>query len=75
MRQNEIADKILTSFVRETDRSTGASEIMSWQNSMMYMKNIIDDTAPILKITLADNKIVRVILPTINSQNQTRTPL
>lgn len=44
VRRNEIADKILTSFVRETGHSTGAREIQSWQNSMMYMQNIIEDS-------------------------------
>lgn len=41
--QNEIEKKILISFVRETGRSTGKSEIDSWRNSMMYMNNIIND--------------------------------
>lgn len=44
VRRNEIADKILTSFVRETGHSTGAREIQSWQNSMMYMQNIVEDS-------------------------------
>ena len=43
VRSNQIADKILASFVRETGRSTGQSEIRSWQNSMMYMQNIVED--------------------------------
>lgn len=41
--QNEIADKILTSFVRETGHSTTHSEIESWRNSMMFMNNIVND--------------------------------
>lgn len=41
--QNEIADKILTSFVRETGHSTGQREVDSWRNSMMFMNNIIVD--------------------------------
>lgn len=45
VRHNEIADKILTSFVRETGHSTGRREIDSWRNSMMYMQNIVDDSA------------------------------
>lgn len=44
VRRNEIADKILTSFVRETGRSTGRSEIESWKNSMMFMRNIVEDS-------------------------------
>lgn len=43
VRRNSIADKILTSFVRETGRSTGPREIASWQNSMLYMNNVIEE--------------------------------
>lgn len=43
VRRNEIADKILASFVRETGHSTGGREIQSWQNSMMFMQNIVED--------------------------------
>lgn len=42
--QNQIADKILTSFVRETGYRTGQREVDSWRNSMMYMNNIVNDT-------------------------------
>lgn len=41
--QNEIADKILTSFVKEVGHSTSKNEINSWRNSMMYMNNIVND--------------------------------
>lgn len=41
--QNQIADKILSSFVREVGHSTGKREIESWRNSMMYMNNIVND--------------------------------
>jgi len=40
---NEIEKKILTSFVREVGHTTSKSEILSWQNSMLYMNNIISD--------------------------------
>lgn len=40
---NQIEKKILTSFVREMGHSTGKNEIRSWQNSMLYMNNIISD--------------------------------
>lgn len=40
---NEIEKKILSSFVREMGHSTGKSEIASWRNSMLYMKNIVED--------------------------------
>lgn len=45
VRRNEIADKIYASFVRETGHSTGRREIESWRNSMMYMRNIVEDPA------------------------------
>lgn len=41
--QNQIADKIMTSFVRETGHRTGLREYESWRNSMMYMNNIVND--------------------------------
>ena len=41
--QNQIADKIMTSFVRETGHRTGIREFESWRNSMMYMNNIVND--------------------------------
>lgn len=43
--QNEVADKILSSFVRETGHRTSQSEIASWRNSMMYMNNIVNDAS------------------------------
>lgn len=42
--QNQIADKILTSFVQETGYRTGLREIESWRNSMLYMNNIVNDS-------------------------------
>jgi DUF2075 family protein len=41
---NEIEKKILSSFVREMGHPTGKREIASWQNSMLYMNNIISDS-------------------------------
>lgn len=41
--QNQIADKILASFVHETGYRTGLREIESWRNSMLYMNNIVND--------------------------------
>lgn len=35
--------KILASYVRETGHSTSPQEQDSWQNSMQFMKNILDD--------------------------------
>lgn len=42
---NVIADKILTRFKTQLGHSTGRSEINSWRNSMLYMNNILSDTA------------------------------
>lgn len=42
VRRNEIADKILSSFVRETGHSTGEREQISWRESLRYIKDIID---------------------------------
>lgn len=43
--QNQIADKIMTSFVRETGHRTGVREYESWRNSMMYMNNIVSEAS------------------------------
>ncbi len=40
---NAIADKILQQFKLSLGKSTGKSEINSWENSMMYMRNILGD--------------------------------
>lgn len=42
VRRNEIADKVLLSFVQETGHSTGAREQISWRESLRYIKDIID---------------------------------
>lgn len=42
---NIIADKILESFEKKLGHSTSEAEITSWKNSMMYMNNILTDTA------------------------------
>lgn len=41
---NQIDDKVLDSFVRETGYRTGIREINSWRNSLPYMRNIVDDS-------------------------------
>lgn len=43
VRDNVIETKILEVFKRNLGHSTTASEITSWKNSMMYMKNILED--------------------------------
>jgi DUF2075 family protein/DNA replication protein DnaC len=40
---NEIAELVLESFVRETGSGTSQNEIRSWENSLRYMKDIVDD--------------------------------
>lgn len=40
---NNIEQIILDFFQKKLERTTSASEIDSWRNSMMYMKNILDD--------------------------------
>ena len=42
---NVIADKILTRFKTQLGHSTSKSEINSWKNSMLYMNNILSDSA------------------------------
>jgi DUF2075 family protein len=42
---NQIEKQILLSFVREKGYKTSKSEIESWKNSMMYMNNVISDSA------------------------------
>lgn len=43
VRSNIIETKILEAFKRNLGHSTTNSEIASWRNSMMYMKNILED--------------------------------
>jgi uncharacterized protein len=43
VRSNIIEIKILEAFKRNLGHSTTVSEIASWKNSMMYMKNILED--------------------------------
>ena len=40
---NQIEDKIATMFKLKLGRRVGPSEFKSWQNSLMYMNNAIDD--------------------------------
>ena len=42
---NVIADKILARFKVRLGHSTSRSEINSWKNSMLYMNNILSDSA------------------------------
>jgi hypothetical protein len=42
---NVIADKILERFKSKLGHSTSKPEIESWKNSMLYMNNILSDTA------------------------------
>jgi len=42
---NVIADKILERFKDKLGHTTTQSEINSWKNSMMFMNNILTDTA------------------------------
>jgi len=42
---NVIADKILECFKDKLGRSTNKSEIRAWENSMMYMNNIMMDAS------------------------------
>lgn len=44
VRSNIIETKILEAFKRNLGHSTTVSEIASWKNSMMYMKNILEDS-------------------------------
>ena len=43
VRSNIIETKILEAFKRNLGHSPTVSEIASWKNSMMYMKNILED--------------------------------
>jgi len=40
---NNIETIILDFFQKKLERTTQKSEIDSWKNSMMYMKNILED--------------------------------
>lgn len=44
VRKNLIADKIHEAFISIVGHKTSQAEIRSWENSMMYMNNVIDDT-------------------------------
>jgi len=40
---NSIADKVLEAFKNNLQRSTSPNEIRSWENSLMYMSQIVQD--------------------------------
>ena len=42
---NQIEAKILADFYRVLGRGTGTSEIRSWKSSLLYMNNILTDSA------------------------------
>lgn len=43
VKNNRIEQKILTAFQKNLGHRTSKSEVLSWQNSLMYMSNAIDD--------------------------------
>lgn len=43
VKNNEIADKIHEEFIKSIGHRTSAAEIRSWENSMMYMCNVLSD--------------------------------
>ena len=44
VKNNEIADKIHEAFIENIGQKSSAGEIRSWENSMMYMCNILSDS-------------------------------
>lgn len=43
VRNNEIAEKIHEAFINVIGRKSSAAEIRSWENSMLFMNNILSD--------------------------------
>jgi len=43
VKNNKIETKIHEAFQKNLGHKTSRNEIASWQNSMMYMSNILDD--------------------------------
>jgi uncharacterized protein len=43
VRNNVIEERIYSAFQRNLGHRTSRSEVLSWQNSMMYMSNILED--------------------------------
>ena len=74
---NVIADKILERFREKLGHSTSEAEIRSWENSMMYMNNILTDKAILgnagvsieYKIPLTSNRIDFIL----TGQNKDKT--
>ncbi|HHJ35987.1 MAG TPA: DUF2075 domain-containing protein, partial [Gammaproteobacteria bacterium] len=77
VRNNLIADKILTAYKRHLGHSTSQSEIDSWKNSMMYMSNILEDdgipedTGVAVEYKIPQtSKRIDIILTGLNEQNK-----
>ena len=77
VRNNLIADKILTAYQRNLGHSTSKSEIDSWKNSMMYMSNILEDdeipedTGVAIEYKIPQtSKRIDIILTGINEENK-----
>lgn len=77
VRNNLIADKILTAYQRHLGHSTSKSEIDSWKNSMMYMSNILeddgipDDTGVAIEYKIPQTaKRIDIILTGLNENNK-----
>lgn len=54
VRNNQISDMIADRLKRKLGRRVGRSELRSWQNSMQYMRSILDDT------TIPDNSGIAI---------------
>ena len=77
VRNNQIAEKILSAYQRNLGHSTSKSEIDSWKNSMMYMSNILeddgipDDTGVAIEYRIPQtSKRIDIILTGINEKNK-----
>jgi putative NIF3 family GTP cyclohydrolase 1 type 2 len=45
VRESKIEYIIHDNFIKNLGRDTSKSEVNSWKNSMMYMRNVLDDAA------------------------------
>ncbi len=78
VRLNVIAEEIHKNFISSIGHKTSQAEIRAWENSMMYMKNVLEDpeipddvgVAIEYKIPMTSNRVDFIVTGTSGRQNE-----
>lgn len=78
VRSNVIAEEIHKNFISSIGHKTSQAEIRAWENSMMYMKNVLEDpeipddvgVAIEYKIPMTSNRVDFIVTGTSGRQNE-----